>query len=117
MLQSQHERSLSIRFCRAGGRGLARLPPPPPSLSAAHRDAGQLILAAAPDALLDDALNDLAVACRRTVTVESSSQEEVERIVERRGPMQRGEEMAPAPRENAFDAAIRRAPDPAAFYL
>jgi type II secretory ATPase GspE/PulE/Tfp pilus assembly ATPase PilB-like protein len=46
-------------------------------------DDGRLIIAAAPDAFLDDAVDDLAFAYSCGVTVEQSTADEVERLIER----------------------------------
>src|SRR5688500_17820163 len=44
---------------------------------------GQLIIAAAPEALIDDALDDLSFAYRCAVAVEPATQDDVERLIER----------------------------------
>src|SRR5688500_5772635 len=44
---------------------------------------GHLILAAAPDAFLDDAVDDLGVAYKCRVSIEESTQDDVERLIER----------------------------------
>ena len=44
---------------------------------------GRLVVAAAPDALLDDAVDDIAFAYRRPVLIEPASQDEVDRHIER----------------------------------
>jgi general secretion pathway protein E len=44
---------------------------------------GRVVVAAAPDALLDDALDDISVAYRRPAVAEEHPSEEIERLIER----------------------------------